>query len=84
MNNNPFALIMQLMQSGGDPRQMLINLLSRQQNLGPFGENLLRMAQSNDLSGATNITKNAANERGMNFDQTANDLEKQISPFIRR
>lgn len=81
---NPIQMLMQLMSSGSDPRQLLINFLSSQQNLNPMGQMLLQMAQNDDLQGATNFTKNVAKEQNIDYDQIANNVEKQISSSNRR
>lgn len=75
---NPIQMIIQMMQSGANPQQMLIQMLESQPNLNPVMQNLLMKAKQNDLNGATSITRNAANEHGMNFDKTANDLKNKF------
>lgn len=62
---NPMQMIMQMMRTGGDPRQMVIQMLSQNPNLDSVGKNLLDRAQANDLQGATSITQNVAREKGV-------------------
>lgn len=70
-------MIMQMMQSGGNPQQILIQMLERQPN-NPIIQNLLQKVKDNDLRGATDIMKNVSSERGINFDQAANDFKNRF------
>ncbi len=71
---NPMQMIMQMMRSGNDPRQMVIQMLSQNPNLDSVGKNLLDRAQANDLQGATNITQNVAREKGMDTNAVLNQF----------
>lgn len=72
MAGNPMQTIMQMMRSGVDPRQMVIQLLSGNPNLDNVGRSLLECARNNDLQYATNIYKNVAKEKGIDMDAVLN------------
>ena len=75
MNFNPIAL-MQMMRSGGNPKQMLMNLLSQQAGNNPVMRNVLDMVQHGDNQGIETLARNLAKEKGIDADKAISKLKQ--------
>ncbi len=75
MNVNPMQLI-QLIKSGKNPQQLVMNILQSQKNNNPIIENAVNLAQNRDISALEMIARNLAQQRGLDFD-------KEFSNFMR-
>lgn len=65
MNVNPMQLI-QLIKSGQNPQQLLMSILS--QNNNPILNNAMNLAKGGNLSALQMLARNLAKQRGMDFD----------------
>lgn len=65
---NPMQ-IMQLIRGGGNPQQLVMNMLSQQSQQNPMYANIMKLAQNKDTAGLEKIARNLAQERGMDFDK---------------
>lgn len=65
---NPMQ-IMQLIRGGGNPQQLVMNMLSQQSQQNPMYANIMKLAQNKDTAGLERIARNLAQERGMDFDK---------------
>lgn len=65
---NPMQ-IMQLIKGGGNPQQLVMNMLSQQSQQNPMYANIMKLAQNKDTAGLERIARNLAQERGMDFDK---------------
>lgn len=68
MSINPMQ-IMQLIRGGGNPQQLVMNMLSQQSQQNPMYANIMKLAQNKDTAGLEKIARNLAQERGMDFDK---------------
>jgi hypothetical protein len=76
MNINPMQFI-QLIRNGGNPQQLMMNLLSQMQGT-PMGNNLLSMAQANDTKGIEQLARNLCQQRGVDFDQEFSNFKQML------
>ena len=65
---NPMQ-IMQLIKGGGNPQQLVMNMLNQQSQQNPMYANIMKLAQNKDTAGLERIARNLAQERGMDFDK---------------
>lgn len=68
--NNPMAMMMQMMRSGGNPNAMLQQMA----NQNPQVRQFMQMINGKSPQQLENITRNAARERGVNLE----DLMRQF------
>ena len=68
--NNPMAMMMQMMRSGGNPNAMLHQMAKQNPQVRQF----MQMINGKSPQQLENITRNAARERGVNLD----DLMRQF------
>ena len=73
---NPMMLI-QMIKQGQNPQQLLMNILSQNQNQ-PMYQNLLTLAKENKTGEIEKIARNMAKERGIDFDQAFNSFKQQL------
>ena len=69
---------MQMMKGGGNPQQMIMNMLQQQAGNSPLGQNLLKMAQQNDGKGIEQIARNLCQQRGLDFDKEFAAFRQQL------
>lgn len=75
---NPVMQFMQMMRSGGNPQQMMINMLQQQAGNSPMGQNLLKLAQQGDGKGIEQIARNLCAQRGLDFDKEFAAFKQQL------
>jgi hypothetical protein len=68
MNVNPMQLI-QLIRSGSNPQQLIMNILQNQGRNNPILQNVADLAQKGDMSTLEMIGRNLAQQRGLDFDK---------------
>ena len=76
---NPMQLI-QMIKQGQNPQQLLMNILSQNQNQ-PMYQNLLTLAKENKTGEIEKIARNIAKEKGIDFDQAFNSFKQQLGAF---
>lgn len=76
---NPNFNIQQLLKSGKDPREMIINALRN--NANPIARNFLEMAKKNDIEGAKQFARNILKEQGRDFDSEAQEFQNIMNSF---
>lgn len=75
--NNPMAdMMINLISSGGNPEQMILQYLQNMNN--PIGNNLAAMARSNDQAGLEQFARNICAQRGLDFDSEFNRFKQGI------
>ena len=62
---NQFQQIVQLIKSGKNPQDLMIQMLPN----NPMGQSLLKMIQSNDTQGIETIARNLCRQKGLDFDK---------------
>ncbi len=73
MNINQFI---QLVQSQGNPQQMVMMMLENQGAKNPMFSNLLQMAKKNDTKAIEQFARNVMKEKGLDFDEEFNNFKK--------
>lgn len=66
-NNNMLMQFMQMVKGGGNPMQMIMNMI--QQSSGGQSNPLLDMAQKGDAKGIENFARNYCQSQGIDFDK---------------
>lgn len=77
MPNNLMQFI-QMMRSGGNPQQMIIQMLQQSAGNSPIGQNLITMAKNNDGEGIEQIARNLCAQRGLDFDKEFAAFRQQL------
>lgn len=77
MPNNLMQFI-QMMRSGGNPQQMIIQMLQQFAGNSPIGQNLITMAKNNDGKGIEQIARNLCAQRGLDFDKEFAAFRQQL------
>jgi hypothetical protein len=70
--------IISLMKNGGNPQQMVLNMLEQQTENNPFAANLLQLAKGNKSGEIEQIARNLAKEKGIDFDTEFNNFKKTL------
>ena len=78
MLNNGLMQFIQMLKSGGNPQQMIMNVLQKQAGNSPLGQNLLTMAKNNDGKGIEQIARNLCTQRGLDFDKEFAAFKQQL------
>ena len=73
---NMIEFFMNMMRSGGNPQQIMIQFLQKQQT--PLSQNLLQMAQRGDTAGMEQVARNLCKQRGIDFDKEFNAFKQQL------
>ena len=75
---NSIMQFIQMMRSGNNPQEMIMNMLQQQAGNTPVGQNLLRMAQNNDGKGIEQFARNLCAQRGLDFDKEFAAFRQQL------
>lgn len=68
MNN--MQMLMQILQKGGNPQQLAMNLMQNSQiKNSPIGANLIQLAQNGQTKEIEQIARNIVSQRGGDFDK---------------
>lgn len=79
MGNPIMGIIGQMMRGGGNPQQMIQNMMNNNAIMqNPMAKNILGMAQKGDISGIEKLGRNIAKERGIDFDQEFSKFKSQF------
>lgn len=74
---NPMQL-MQMMKNGGNPQQMIMNMMRQQAGTNPVMNNALQMMEKGDNAGLENLARNLCKERNINPDEAFNQIKGQF------
>lgn len=77
MNFNQKAL-MDLINSGGNPEIMVMNMLQQRAGNNKLFANLLQLAQAQDTQQIESIVKNIVNESGKNYEEEFNSFRNTL------
>ena len=75
---NSIMQFIQMMRSGNNPQEMIMNMLQQQAGNTPVGQNVLRMAQNNDGKGIEQIARNLCAQRGLDFDKEFTAFKQKL------
>lgn len=70
--------ILQMIERGYNPEQVMMNLLQARMGNTPMGQNLMRMVQTKDASGIEAFARNICKENGVDFDTEFQAFRKKI------
>ncbi len=74
---NPMQLI-QSLKGGGNPQQMLMNIMQQQSGNNPIMQNALEMMNKGDMQGVEDLARNLCKEKGINPDEAVTQLKQQF------
>ena len=74
---NPMQII-QMIKSGGNPQQMIMNMMRQNAGTNPVLNNALNMAEKGDMKGIEQLTRNLYKEKGINPDDAFNQIKGQL------
>lgn len=74
---NPMQL-MQMMRSGGNPQQALINMMKRQSGNNPVMNNAIQMMEKGDSAGVEQLARNLCKEKNLNPDDVLSQIKTQF------
>lgn len=74
---NPMQMI-QMIKSGGNPQQMIMNMMRQNAGNNPVLNNALNMAEKGDMKGIEQLARNLCNEKGINPDDAFNQIKGQF------
>lgn len=76
---NPMAMMMQMMKGGGNPQQLMQQIMGNSQIMGnPMARNAMEMYQKGDMKGLQAMADNLAKERGTTVNDVRDNLMKQF------
>ena len=75
---NSIMQFMQMMRSGNNPQEMIMNMLQQQAGNTPVGQNLLKMAQNKDGKGIEQFARNLCAQRGLDFDKEFTAFKQKL------
>lgn len=74
---NSMAQLMQMIKSGQNPQQLVMQMLQEQAGQTPMGQNLLGLAQAGDTQSIEKIARNLCAQRGLDFDKEFTAFRQQ-------
>lgn len=76
---NPIMSIFQMMRGGGNPQNMLKQLMENSQIANnPMATNAMEMLQSGNIDGLKSLAENLAKEKGTTVDDVRNGIMQQF------
>lgn len=73
---NPMTFL-QMIQSGQNPQQLMLNFLESQAD-SPMRTNLFNLAKDNRTAEIEQIARNLCQQRGINYDTEFNSFKQQL------
>lgn len=70
--------VIQMMKSGGNPQQMIMNMMKNQAGSNPVMNNALQMMEKGDNAGLEKLARNLCSEKGINADEAFNQIKGQF------
>ena len=77
MQVNPMQFI-QMIKSGQNPQQLMINYMQSEIGNTPMGQKLLQLAQSGNTQQIEQIVRNLAAQKGVDFDSEFNAFKQSL------
>lgn len=77
--NNPFGMMFQMMRGGGNPQQIIGQMMNNSQIAqNPMARNIFEMAKNGNIDDIEKIGRNIAKEKGIDFDKAFSDFKNQF------
>lgn len=70
--------IMKMIKGGGNPQQMLMNMMKGHAGSNPVMNNALQMMEKGDNAGLEKLARNLCSEKGINADEAFNQIKGQF------
>lgn len=77
MQVDPMQLI-QMIKSGQNPQQLMLNILQSNFSNSPMGANLLALAKQNKTTEIEMIARNICKQRGIDYDTAFDSFKKNL------
>ena len=77
MQVDPMQLI-QMIKSGQNPQQLMLNILQSNFSNSPMGANLLALAKQNRTTEIEMIARNLCKQRGIDYDTAFDSFKKNL------
>lgn len=74
---NPMAFMQML--RGGNPKDIVMNMIKQQSGNNPMINNLIDMANNGDSNGVETFARNLLKQRGMDFDTEFKNFMGQVN-----
>lgn len=78
MNLNPMQLF-QMLKGGGNPQNILMNMVKSQMGNNPMINNLIEMANKGDSNGVETFARNLLQQKGLDFDKEFKNFMGQFN-----
>lgn len=75
--NDPINFL-QMIKSGQNPQQLMLNYLETQMSGSPMGANLLNLAKNNKTAEIEQIARNIYRNQGKDFDKEFNSFKQML------
>lgn len=66
---NPMQMLGNAMRNGGNPQNIVLNMIQRNMGNNPMMQNVYQMAQNKDEKGLEQFARNLARENGIDVEQ---------------
>ncbi len=66
---NPMQMLGNVMRSGGNPQNLIMNMMQRNMGNNPMMQNVYKMVQNKDEKGLEQLARNLAKENGIDVEQ---------------
>lgn len=74
---NPMELLA-LIKQGNNPQQLMMSILANKASNNPMLANVLSLAKANNTQGIQQVVRNAAKQKGMDFDKQFSAFKKML------
>jgi len=75
---NPMMQLAQIIRSGGNPQQTIINIMKQKVGNNPVVGNAINMMEKGDNAGIEKLARNLCQEKGINPDQMFSQVKDQF------
>ena len=75
---NPMMQLAQMIRSGGNPQQTIINMMKQQAGSNPAMNNAINMMEKGDNAGIEQLARNLCKERNINPDDMYSQIKNQF------
>lgn len=73
-----YMQIIQMIRSGQNPEQIVMQMLQSRMGNTPMGKNLMQLAQTNNTAEIEKIARNIMAQKGIDYDKEMEALKKQL------
>lgn len=70
--------LISMIRNGGNPQQLVMNMLEQQMGSTPIGQNMLNLAKTGDTASLEQLARNLCQQRGLDFDKEFASFKKTL------